>query len=524
MSTKNAIALLASLSDDKKVFLDIAKAYVAEKLNVYYSVEGYMCIKEDDVIPFSELPEFEGLRNKISKIEQADTVIDDFFEISEDIDLINKYLDEEMLIAYFEVDDYDTDSVVEEDFTPGVSPLHEPGDMAEEALPVAEEEKLETVAEEEVVVEVAAVEQEPVESDEATAVVEEEPVAQEENLIIEEKEDKFDINNLPDDVSSDVPIFNDNDERIVGIYKEEYDTSWAPDYEPTEDDYFLKPFEDELGEEKPDYPQLFADNETKTEKDDILAEANQVIADGGKFIFTGCNPMVYLNKRLEYLRIKYALKNIEDMGDEDPEEEVETIKNELIKLRGYVQHGVILPTQAVQYDMLMVEKVYGLLKEFDERLYPADAMPNIDQLLEVMDDNSDFDEKAKLVNKFFRVDTVNFLKIIYKNCSSLKLDKNQRIKVERDRLDDIHFEDLRQLEREFYNQKNTLKGKLMGGKNDYARKKQELEEKYAADIAEMENNIKDLIEADTKMVGKNMKLYARIDKILRNNVMCFQAK
>lgn len=521
MSTKNAIALLAGLCDDKKVFLDIAKAYVAEKLNVYYSVEGYMCIKEDDVIPFGELPEFENLRNKISKIEQADTVIDDFFEISEDIDLINKYLDEEMLIAYFEVDDYDTDSVVEEDFTPGVSPVHEPGDMVDEPVPVEEEELVVEAAS--VSEDISQTEEEVAEAD--TEAVDEEPVVEEVSADVEvEKEDKFDINNLPDDVSSDVPIFNDNDERIVGIYKEEYDTSWAPDYEPTEDDYFLKPFEDELGEEKPDYSQLFADNVVKTEKDDILAEANKVIDDGGKFIFTGCNPMVYLNKRLEYLRIKYALKNIEDMGDEDPEEEIETIKNELIKLRGYVQHGVILPTQAVQYDMLMVEKVYGLLKEFDERLYPADAMPNIDQLLEVMDDNSDFDEKAKLVNKFFRVDTVNFLKIIYKNCSSLKLDKNQRIKVERDRLDDIHFEDLRQLEREFYNQKNTLKGKLMGGKNDYARKKQELEEKYAADIAEMENNIKDLIEADTKMVGKNMKLYARIDKILRNNVMCFQAK
>lgn len=510
MSTKNAMALLASLSDDKKVFLDIAKAYVAEKLNVYYSVENYMCIKEDDVVPFSELPEFEDLRNKIAKIQQADTIIDEFFEISEDINLINKYLDEEMLIAYFEVDDYDNDSVVEEDFTPSVSPLTEPGDMGVEMAEEAVEEELPEI--EEVSLSEEAVE-ETVE-----AVIDEvaEPVA--------EEKVKFDMDNLPDDVSSDVPFFNDNDERIVGIYKEEYDTSWAPDYEPTDDDYFLKPFEDELGENRPDYPSLFADDVVKTEKDEILAEANKVIDDGSKFIFTGCNPMVYLNKRLEYLRIKYALKNIEDMGDEDSEEEIETIKNELIKLRGYVQHGVILPTQAIQYDMLMVEKVYGLLKEFDDRLYPAEAMPNIDALLEVMEDNSDFDEKAKLVNKFFRVDTVNFLKIIYKNCSSLKLDKNQRIKVEREILDDVHFEDLRQLEREFYNQKNTLKGKILGGKNDYTRKKQEIEEKYANDIAEMEQNIANLIEADTKMVGKNMKLYARIDKILRNNVMCFQAK
>ena len=134
MNTKNAITLLESICDDKKAFLDIAKAYAEDKLNLYHSFEGYLCIKEEDIIPFEELPEFEGLRNKIAKIEKADSFIDEFFEINDDIDLINKYVDEEMLIPYDIVDDYDNDEV-DEEFTSSVSPLREPSEPVPEPEP-----------------------------------------------------------------------------------------------------------------------------------------------------------------------------------------------------------------------------------------------------------------------------------------------------------------------------------------------------------------------------------------------------
>ena len=311
------------------------------------------------------------------------------------------------------------------------------------------------------------------------------------------------------------------EERIVGIYKEEYDTSWAPDYEPDEDDYFLKQSEAELlgDDEKPKLPSLFKDDVTKTERDDILAEAAYVIDQGSKFIFTGASPQVYLNKRFEYLRIKYALKNIED--GEDEESEIEIIKNELIKLRGYAQRGVIVSIEAIKHDIMAVEKIYGLLKEFDESLYPANSIPSIDAILKVIDNAGDYDEKATLLHKFYMVDTINFLKTIYKNCSGRELDKNKRISVEMEKLDEKHFEDMRNLEREFYAQRKKLFG---GGKNEYESKKKALEEDYNNKVRELESSIQAVIEQDTKMVGKNMKLYTRIDKILRNNVLCFQAK
>ena len=127
-----------------------------------------------------------------------------------------------------------------------------------------------------------------------------------------------------------------------------------------------------------------------------------------------------------------------------------------------------------------------------------------------------------MVNKFFKVDTVNFLKRIYKNCSSLKLDKKTRINEEAAKLDDIRFENLQQLEREFHGQKKGLfKG---GATKEYEAKKRAIEDEYNNAYDELEKNITALIAADTKMVGKNMKLYERIDKILRENVMCFQAK
>ncbi len=517
MSTKDALALLESVSSDKKVFLDIARSYVADKLNVYYSVENCICLKEDDMVPFGELPEFADLRRKVANIESATGIIDDFFELDDDIAKINQYLDEELLIAYMEVDDYDSDSDSSaEGFTSSVTPSYgndeeededdEPGydlsgladnDDSDEQetvynnAPETEEEKEEPVSypsEPELGASYGGYEAEE----------KEEPAAPENKAPEEEQE-----------------------ERIVGIYKEEYDTSWAPDYEPDEDDYFLKQSEAELlGEdEKPKLPTLFKDDVTKTSKEDILAEANYVIDQGNKFIFTGASPQVYLNKRFEYLRIKYALKNIED--GEDEESEIEIIKNELIKLRGYAQRGVIMPVEAIKYDMMMVEKVYGLLKEFDDSLYPANAIPSIDDILKVMDNSGDYDEKATLLHKFYMVDTINFLKTIYRNCSGRELDKNKRISVEMEKLDEKHFEDMRNLEREFYAARKKLFG---GGNKEYEAKKKALEESYNNQVRELESSIQAVIEHDTKMVGKNMKLYTRIDKILRNNVLCFQAK
>ena len=515
MSTKDALALLESVSDDKKAFLDIARSYVADKLNVYYSVENCICLKEDDMVPFGELPEFAELRQKIANIENAKGIIDDFFELDDDIAKINQYLDDELLIAYMEVDDYDTDSSAD-GFTSSVSPSYGSEEEEEDDEPGYDLSGLAGFEDSDD----SGSDDGGSSSENNAQAYPDEPELGTTYGGYGEDDSSSKQDTKPAETAPAEPE-EEPEERIVGIYKEEYDTSWAPDYEPDEDDYFLKQSEAELlGEdEKPKLPTLFKDDVTKTEKDDILAEAAYVIDQGSKFIFTGASPQVYLNKRFEYLRIKYALKNIED--GEDEEAEIEIIKNELIKLRGYAQRNVIVPVEAIKYDMMMVEKVYGLLKEFDESLYPAGAIPSIDNILNVMDNSGDYDEKATLLHKFYKVDTIGFLKTIYKNCSGLELDKNKRISVEMEKLDEKHFEDMRNLEREFYAQRKKLFG---GGNKEYEAKKKVLEDEYNTRVRELESSIQAVIERDTKMVGKNMKLYTRIDKILRNNVLCFQAQ
>ena len=504
MSTKDALTLLESISDDKKVFLDIARSYVADKLNVYYSVENCICLKEDDMIPFGELPEFAELRQKVANIENAKHIVSDFFEIDDDIAKINQYLDEELLIAYMEVDDYDNDGAVT-GFASSVAPSY--GDDDDDDSSSAKQDPLTSSS---------SVYSNDDEKEEEAQPYPDEPIIG--SVYEADTTPEPDTSEPEEEAPADEP-----EERIVGIYKEEYDTSWAPDYEPDEDDYFLKQSESELlgDDEKPEITSLFKDDVVKTSKADILDEAAYVIEQGNKFIFTGASPQVYLSKRFEYLRIKYALKNIED--GEDEESEIEIIKNELIKLRSYSQHGVIMPTQAIEFDMMMVEKVYGLLKEFDSSLYPAGSMPNIDDILKLMDVSGEYDEKATKLHRFYMVDTISFLKTIYKNCSGLELDKNKRMAVELEKLDEQHFEDLRNLEREFYGIKTNILNQNRI-KAEREAKKKAIEDAYNAKVKELESSIQAVIEHDTRMVGKNMKLYDRIDKILRSNVMCFQAK
>ena len=102
----------------------------------------------------------------------------------------------------------------------------------------------------------------------------------------------------------------------------------------------------------------------------------------------------------------------------------------------------------IEYDMFLVEKIYGLLKEFDERLYSPEEMPNIDELVSLMDTTSDYDQKATLLHKFFCVDTLNFLKVIYKSCSNIELDKKKRLEAETERIERESFDAILNLEKE----------------------------------------------------------------------------
>jgi hypothetical protein len=142
-----------------------------------------------------------------------------------------------------------------------------------------------------------------------------------------------------------------------------------------------------------------------------------------------------------------------------------------------------------------------------------------------MDSLSNYDEKASLLTKFYKFDVVNFLKTVYTSCSGLELDKNKRLSVEKERLEQEYFDEVMALEKEQYASKQKFMGKILGGaKNNNDSKKKELQEKMNQELDELEKEITEIVASDTKMVGKNMKLYARIDNILKNNVLCFKIK
>ena len=151
-------------------------------------------------------------------------------------------------------------------------------------------------------------------------------------------------------------------------------------------------------------------------------------------------------------------------------------------------------------------------------------LPDISRLRELMTSMNDYDEKASLLTRFFKFDVVAFLKEVYNACSNLELDKDKRLAEEKERLEKESFDEIMALEKEYYNSKQGLKGKLLGGsaRNSYMSKKKELEKKMNEELAELEREITNIVEKDTQMVGKNMKLYARIDKLLKNNVLCFK--
>lgn len=477
MDTKNALLLLAKLGNSEKV-LEIAKSYVADMLSAYHNVEEYALMKDGTVTPFANIDEFAALRRNVAKIENATTVIDEFFMIEEDIAKLREYASMGMLVFYEEPVEEVTEVKVEEPVKE-IKPEQKVESKPKSAMgmPSFGEPKTETPK---------AKQTEPV-TDEAPK------------------------------------------EGFVGITKIDTEDSVKAMVGYAEGDNYENPYEcvyedDIMPDDAVPASITLFDGPPKTTAEDIIAEAKMVMDEGKNYIFTGCNPSAYLNKRFEYYRIKYALKNIDDGGE--PEPEIEIIKSELDKIRDFEKRNALLSIQLVECDMALVEKVYGLLKEFDEKLYPPEALPNIDRLRELMDSLSDYDEKASLLTRFYKFDVMSFLKTVYNSCANLELDKNKRLAAEKDRLEKESFDEIMALEKEYYASKQGLKGKLLGGsaKNSYASKKKELEEKMNNELDELQKEITEIVEKDTKMVGKNMKLYARIDNILKNNVLCFKTK
>ena len=126
-----------------------------------------------------------------------------------------------------------------------------------------------------------------------------------------------------------------------------------------------------------------------------------------------------------------------------------------------------------------------------------------------MNSSSDYDEKASLLTRFYKFDVIKFLKTVYTSCKNLELDKNKRLNVEMKKLEDEYFAEQLEIQKESYNAKKGLFGG--GNKKTIDSKKKAIEDKHKRDVEELQSKIGEIVESDTKMVGKNMKLYARID-------------
>ena len=476
MEIKKALSLLEMLNDNKASVLEIAKSYVSDMLSFYHSVEEYSIVKDGTVTPLSKSHEFERLRQNIAAVESAHSIIDEFFLLDDDIAKLKSYSDAEILIPYEEPEEEIPEVKIAEP-QPKTVEIHAP------EIPVRQEK---------VIPPVPSVTK-PVNNDEQT---------------VQTETPKHEVTVGIRKVDTE-----DNVKAMVGYAEgSNYENPYEAVYE---DDVALE-------EQIPATVKLFSDDVPKTQPDDIIAEAKMVMEEGKNYIFTGCNPSAYLNKRFEYYRIKYALKNIDDGAEPGPE--IEIIKGELEKIRGFEKRGTLLSVQMVEYDLSLVEKVYSLLKDFDERLYEEKDLPDISRLRELMNSMDNYDEKASLLTRFFKFDVVSFLKKVYNKCSNLELNKDRRLAEEKERLEKESFDEIMALEKEYYSQKQGLKGKLLGGsaKSTYTAKKKELEKKMNDELAELEKEITTIVDRDTKMVGKNMKLYARIDKLLKNNVLCFK--
>jgi hypothetical protein len=522
MDTKRALMLLAKLNDNKDKVLEIAKSYVADMLSMYHSVESYSLVKDGKATPFAEIAEFAKLRKNVAKIESATDVIEEFFMIKDDIAKLKEYTDSGLLIYYEPPKEEPKPEPKEE--PKAEEPKHEEPkkqESATETKPAKEATSEKSASRTPVMPSFSSFGSNKSSSAKTTTAKATEEVKTEtkpKEEPVKEDTHKEEPADEPQEKTEFVGITKidteDNVKALVGYAEgDNYENPYETVYE---DDVVLE-------EQMPTAVKLF-NTPPKTSDEDLIAEARMVIDEGKNYIYTGSNPSAYLNKRFEYYRIKYALKNIDDGGE--PEPEIEIIKSELDKIRAFETRNSLISIQLVEYDMALVEKVYGLLKEFDEKLYPPEALPNIDRLRELMDSLSDYDEKASLLTKFYRFDVVNFLKTVYTTCSSLEVDKDKRLSAEKDRLEKESFDEIMALEKEYYNSRQGLMGKLGGGKakSSYETKKKALEAKMNSELEELEKEITEIVERDLKMVGKNMKLYARIDKILKNNVLCFKSK
>lgn len=113
MSAKIILNLLQKISTKKDVVHNIGMKYCKEYLDFYHQIEDYVFVKGSNVTEFKRLSEFNRLREQIKNIESSAAIIDEMFELENDISVLKSYVNKGFLVPAENVEN-DTDTVIKE--------------------------------------------------------------------------------------------------------------------------------------------------------------------------------------------------------------------------------------------------------------------------------------------------------------------------------------------------------------------------------------------------------------------------
>lgn len=113
MSAKIILNLLQKISTQKDKVHNIGMKYCKASLEFYHQVENYVFVKNSTVTAFKDSEEFASLRVRVKAIESSVTIVDEMFELEEDIEKLKAYVNKGQLVPEESINK-NTDSVINE--------------------------------------------------------------------------------------------------------------------------------------------------------------------------------------------------------------------------------------------------------------------------------------------------------------------------------------------------------------------------------------------------------------------------
>lgn len=113
MSAKIILSLLQKISTKKETVHKIGLKYCREHLDFYHQVENYVFLKGSFATELKKLSEFNRLREHIKAIESSEEIIDEMFELEEDISRLRSYVNKGLLVPAEDIEG-STASIIDE--------------------------------------------------------------------------------------------------------------------------------------------------------------------------------------------------------------------------------------------------------------------------------------------------------------------------------------------------------------------------------------------------------------------------